>query len=501
MLQSRIRLAMRLSLAPAVLIMGLGLAPLQAYALPTLSLPTGWSAQASHTDATINGISVVLGTDGKYHGAFAAGDVLRYTLDGTSLTGAYSAANHALPTIPFYIPATPPIDLSLTRVQMITQDQGWAVGERPSALLFGNVNFPYSFGNAVILHTADGGRNWAIQGMLPTEGTTKDLEGLYFMDSNEGWVVGDRGTIVHTTDAGQNWTDPQALNMSCLPGTHPLASPRTVIPNCKGIVGISVHLNNLGQLEGWAVGDQGLILHTLDGGATGWNVVHDGGIDYEGLFCADATSCWAVGGEPAQITSIKNGQVHTVTPDNGVGTELYSVAFAQKADGTWHGFAVGEITQAARLLTARTADPKIASTEELAVMYESVDGGATWGTQMTPGAGTLNYHGLKDISMPNACNAWTSGRTGGAAGETSGVVLRFNDANGCTNPTVQPPVTQQTQAETISLPKAGDGSAPTMTTPATQPSAVVWLAMVAAAAGLVFMTSALRPLLRRRRSR
>jgi len=31
------------------------------------------------------------------------------------------------------------------------------------------------------------------------------LRGIYFIDKNDGWIVGGFGHILHTTDGGQTW--------------------------------------------------------------------------------------------------------------------------------------------------------------------------------------------------------------------------------------------------------------------------------------------------------
>src|SRR5687768_4774386 len=39
-----------------------------------------------------------------------------------------------------------------------------------------------------------------------SSGTTNDLRGLHFVDATHGWAVGLNGTILHTTDGGENWS-------------------------------------------------------------------------------------------------------------------------------------------------------------------------------------------------------------------------------------------------------------------------------------------------------
>ncbi len=79
--------------------------------------------------------------------------------------------------------------------------------------------------------------------------------GISFVNNTTGWAVGDNGVIIHTTD-GKNWS--------------PQTNPDTHLPQRT--------LNDvffLNASEGWAVGDGGIILHTTNGG-TAWAIEADG---------------------------------------------------------------------------------------------------------------------------------------------------------------------------------------------------------------------------------
>jgi photosystem II stability/assembly factor-like uncharacterized protein len=54
---------------------------------------------------------------------------------------------------------------------------------------------------SVILHSNDGGETWSPQ---PT-GQNVPLHGVYFLDAQTGWAVGELGTILCTTDGGKTW--------------------------------------------------------------------------------------------------------------------------------------------------------------------------------------------------------------------------------------------------------------------------------------------------------
>jgi photosystem II stability/assembly factor-like uncharacterized protein len=75
---------------------------------------------------------------------------------------------------------------------------------------------------------------------------------IFMINATTGWAVGDNGVIIHTTD-GSNW-DYQI---------SPDGAHRTLLD-----------VFFLTDSEGWAVGLGGVVLHTTDGGTT-WNVVAD----------------------------------------------------------------------------------------------------------------------------------------------------------------------------------------------------------------------------------
>lgn len=78
-----------------------------------------------------------------------------------------------------------PVDGLLTAVSYVDERQGWAVGH-----------------GGVLLHSVDGGQNWALQQHL--EGKPVLLSVL-FTDDHHGMVVGAYGYAARTVDGGVNW--------------------------------------------------------------------------------------------------------------------------------------------------------------------------------------------------------------------------------------------------------------------------------------------------------
>ncbi len=85
-------------------------------------------------------------------------------------------------------------------------------------------------------------------------GPVGSYNAIFFIDDNEGWVMGNSGLIGHTENKGENWhrqTNPD-------PDRHSLYD-----------------LFFLDENNGWAVGSLGTIIHTIDGGET-WELQAQG---------------------------------------------------------------------------------------------------------------------------------------------------------------------------------------------------------------------------------
>ena len=114
---------------------------------------------------------------------------------------------------------------SLNGVSFVDENNGWVVGA-----------------SGTILHTTNGGRGWSLQFC----GTTRNLFSAVFLDASRGWIVGENGTIVKTNDGGATWSAQAS--------------------------GTTNNLNSIFFTDyntGYAVGDNGTILKTSDGGTVG----------------------------------------------------------------------------------------------------------------------------------------------------------------------------------------------------------------------------------------
>jgi photosystem II stability/assembly factor-like uncharacterized protein len=135
--------------------------------------------------------------------------------------------------------------IRLRDVYFANRELGWAIGGD----LVGN-KMEY-----VLLHTDDGGAVWQKNDLPIADVHCK----LHFLDPDTGWLVGwdansaGLGVVAGTTDGGQSWSTYKIPWTSHFPGDLGIAAVSFVSPR-----------------EGWAVSDS-TIRHTVDGGAT-WEI-------------------------------------------------------------------------------------------------------------------------------------------------------------------------------------------------------------------------------------
>ena len=130
-----------------------------------------------------------------------------------------------------WIEKSPVSSFDLYGIYFTDSNTGWVSGEY--------LGVPHY---ASISKTTDGGNSWTTQAF----GTDEELTDIYFVDNMTGWAVGGSiggsgvSTILNTTDGGENWLIQSS-------------------PTTNTLYGLSfVDINN-----GWAVGFDGTILATV----------------------------------------------------------------------------------------------------------------------------------------------------------------------------------------------------------------------------------------------
>ena len=173
-------------------------------------------------------------------------------------------------------------DYTLTSIYFIDSRNGWAVGDK-----------------GTIIHTTDGGKTWVKQ-KSPIQFY---LMKVYFVTSLKGWIVTEQSHILFTEDGGKNWNiqfKDQDIILKSLSFCDPL--------------------------HGWAVGEYGYIYKTINGGVT-WEKQSgffkisaqtgeiEGGTFLFDVVAIDSQTAWAVGIDGYVTKTIDGGKTwKEVTP-------------------------------------------------------------------------------------------------------------------------------------------------------------------------------------------
>lgn len=210
-----------------------------------------------------------------------------------------------------------PSEERLFSICFVDADTGWVAGP-----------------NGTILHTADRGKTWVKQGPE----SDYIYNSIFFITKSVGWVVGEFGTILHTTDGGANWVLQECKDIVPVVSAKEWESPT---PSLYDICFVSPE-------KGWAIGLDGIIIATDNGGAH-WSQLKSGvNLNLYSLAVKD-DAAWVVGDRGGYIVAENYGA--TWKPkDESIKTKFWlrDIAFADKQ----HGWAVGSKGTIARTVDA-----------------------------------------------------------------------------------------------------------------------------------------------------
>jgi photosystem II stability/assembly factor-like uncharacterized protein len=177
------------------------------------------------------------------------------------------------------------------------------------------------------------------------------LRALAFADENHGLAVGEEGVIVATADGGRTWERRDG-------GTKENLSDIQMVGD-----------------EGWIAGFGGVVLHTADGGKT-WTRQQTGvSLSLEALYFHDARNGWATGWAGLVLHTTDGGNKWQVVKIPGATWSLSSVTFTDAKNGWISGFA-GQL-------------------------FRTKDGGATWEAKATGYSGWLT-----SVAFDNQNRGW-----------------------------------------------------------------------------------------------
>ena len=197
------------------------------------------------------------------------------------------------------------------------------------------------------------------------------LQDVYFMDNQNGLVVGNDGLMLVTADGGKTWARKRA--MSDTPGRD--GNPRPLRANLMGI-------QMLNETTGFIAGSENTILKTTDGGET-WvgsserARVGETRNNLENIWFVSPTTGWIIGSFGTLLHTTDGGG-NWEKRDPGFDNNLFGIYFLDENTG-W-----------------------ICGQEGL--ILHTTDGGATWNQQKTE-----SFDDLHDIIFVDAMVGWTVG--------------------------------------------------------------------------------------------
>ncbi|WP_367067113.1 YCF48-related protein [Oryzisolibacter sp. LB2S] len=213
-----------------------------------------------------------------------------------------------------------------------------------------------------------------------------DLTAVFFVDEQRGWAVGGDGAILATRDGGATWTAQASGVKAWL---------------------YSVQFAADGQ-RGWAVGDGGTILATHDGGNS-WAAQASGTVAplFSMQFADDGQRGWAVG-SGGTILATRDGGSSWAAQPSGTKASLLSVHFP--ADGL-RGWAVG---RAGTILATRDggnswAEQASGITAGLYSVQVAVDGQRGWAVGYDGTILATRDGGNSWVAQTSGTGAWLNG--------------------------------------------------------------------------------------------
>ena len=261
-----------------------------------------------------------------------------------------------------------------------------------------------------VFRTTDGGATWEYHSVGSNNLAARTLTGISVTAGGVGWAVSaETDRVYRTTDHGASWTQlspPPSGNLhavAAIDATHALvgAGGASVLRTTDGTTWtrqdaslswvpddlLAVDLSD--ALHAWAVGRNGTIVATSDGGATWARQPSGTTSDLRSVDFVDAAEGWAVGGE--------------VTPD-----EPSLVLHTTDGGATWTALPI--LPMSAYPTVVRFTDSDHGYIGSRSGVYATTDGGATW-------TGLMGSSPASDLDFPTPSVGYVA--TGGSVEKTT----------------------------------------------------------------------------------
>lgn len=293
-------------------------------------------------------------------------------------------------------------DKNLRAVYFVDAWNGWAAGD-----------------GGMLYQTNDGGKQWNEIRSAAIAGKVVDVNKIYFINESKGWMLAD-------TRASKN-DDPQTVLLATEDGGQ--IWQNIPMPNVT-----SFYFAN--EKKGWAVGKNGTMLKTTDGGIR-WKQVENlnrllglptesaaSNFGFSDIYFLNSDVGWAVGNFYTKVSANIGGLFMTM--DGGETWQRIPLAIQRKTPST--RFTKGRL-QTVRFsnISNGTITGEIEEgSEKYFFTLKTVNGGETWEQTRVPAGAAFNTQFVDDA------RGWTAAAT--ARAETSGHTVYdtvlFHTANG-----------------------------------------------------------------------
>ncbi len=139
-------------------------------------------------------------------------------------------------------------------------------------------------------------------------GVTIDLNDIFFIDELTGWAVGDSGTIIHTIDGGETWTIQET-------------------PTDSSLYRVEFTDSNTGYSISRKYRGTSVILSTKDGGSNWTSQVLGDSIELRGMYFLNSDTGWVCGRKDTLIDSNLGHSLIYKTTDGGNNWEKIDQVF------------------------------------------------------------------------------------------------------------------------------------------------------------------------------
>lgn len=259
-------------------------------------------------------------------------------------------------------------------------------------IYFYNSNIGWITASGSVIHyTSNGGTSWTTQ----SSSSTESLLSTSFSDYNKGWATGYSGTILYTINGGTTWslqssgnkTNLQSVDFPNINTGYAVGYNGTILKTTLGGTswnpqssGTTVSLNSVvftDENTGWVAGANGTILSTTNGG-TNWNIQSSTTTNsLSSLYFISSTTGWAAGSSGTILKTL-NGGATWVAQTSNTTSSLRKIFFISSTTG----WAVGSS----------------------GTLLKTTNGGSTWNVSSM---GTSNH--LYSVFFITASIGWTVG--------------------------------------------------------------------------------------------